>query len=137
MGDGMVRKPILLEVIAPILERVGLCFTCQVVLSGAGLDRGQDAYPEQWRSDFEATLGVVRRLSQIAGNGLVIRWSDPRSLRGLFLSLRYRVRRYPTFILGAREKFVGLEQAEAGLIPRLEALMGLRGNHVSQDSVAH
>lgn len=131
----MARKPILLEVIAPLLERVGLCFSCQVVLSDAGLDRGQDAYPEEWRREFEATLGVVRRLSQIGGDDLVVRWSDPRSLRGLYLSLRHRVRRYPTFVLGKGERFVGLEAAPA-LVSRLQALVTRKGDDVPQDSAA-
>ncbi len=132
MGDPMARKPILLEVIAPILERVGLCFTCQVMLTDAGMDRGQDAYPEEWRSDFEATLGIVSRAAQMGGNDLVIRWSDPRSLRGLYLSLRHGVRRYPTFVLG-KERFVGHEAADA-LISRLHLAMAREGNGVSEDS---
>ncbi len=129
----MTRKPILLEVIAPILERVGLCFTCQAVLTDAGLDRGQDAYPDEWRGDFEATLGVVRRLSQIGGDDLMVRWSDPRSLRGLYLSLRHGIRRYPTFILGKGERYVGHDAVPA-LVSRLEALLGRKGGYVSEDS---
>lgn len=119
----MARKPILLEVIAPILERVGLCFTCQVVLNDAGLDRGQDAYPDEWRGDFEATLAIVRRLSEIGQDNLIVRWSDPRSLRGLYLSLRHRVRRYPTFVLSTGERFVGHDAAPA-LVARLQSLVG-------------
>ncbi len=128
----MARKPILLEVIAPILERVGLCFTCQVVLTGAGVDRGQDVYPEEWRDEFETTLGIIRRLSQIGGNDLIIRWSDPRSLRGLYLSLRYHIRRYPTFVLNKGERFVGHEAVSA-LVSRLRSLIS-EGDDVSEDS---
>lgn len=134
MGDPMARKPILLEVIAPILERVGLCFTCQVVLTGAGMDRGQDAYPEEWRRDFEATLGIVSRAAEVCGDALVVRWSDPRSLRGLYLSLRHGVRRYPTFVLG-RERYVGHEAAPA-LFARLHSAMAREGSHVSQNSAS-
>lgn len=135
MDDIVTRKPILLEVLAPILERIGLCFTCQVVLTGAGMDRGQDAYPEEWRSDFEATLGVVRRLSEIGRSNLVIRWADPRSLRGLYLSVRHRIRRYPAFILGTGERFVGLDAAPI-LVARLQALVSERGDDVPKDSVS-
>lgn len=134
MDHIMARKPILLEVIAPILERVGLCFTCQVVLTDAGIDRGQDAYPEEWRSDFEATLGLVRRLSEVGRSNLVVRWSDPRSLRGLYLSVRHRIRRYPTFILGKGERFVGLDAAPA-LVARLQVLVSERGDDVPKNPV--
>ena len=111
-----MSKPILLEVIAPILDRIGLCFSCQVVLQGAGMERGQDAYPDKWRREFEATLALVKQAVATYGSDLTVRWSDPRSLRGLYLSLRHRVRRYPAFVLSTGEKFVGLEQATSGLL---------------------
>jgi len=114
-----MSKPILLEVIAPILDRIGLCFSCQVVLQGAGMDRGRDAYPDEWRQDFEATLALVKQAVAACGSGLTVRWSDPRSLRGFWLALRHRIRRYPAFVLSTGEKFVGLEQATAGLLASL------------------
>lgn len=113
-------KPILLEVVAPILDRVGLCVSCGVVLQGAGLDRGHDAYPEEWQKEFDTTWALVRRAMETCGDGLTVRWSDPRSFRGLYLSLRHAIRRYPAFVLNKRQKFVGVEQAAAGLLPLLE-----------------
>lgn len=113
-------KPILLEVIAPIPDRIGLCFSCQVVLQDAGMDHGHDAYPEEWRVDFERTLALVRRVSEALGPDLQIRWSDPRSMRGLYLSLRHRVRRYPSFILPNGVKLIGLQDGQSLLEERLE-----------------
>jgi len=115
-----MSKPILLEVVAPILDRIGLCFSCQVVLQGAGMDRGHDAYPDEWRKDFEATLALVKQAVTVYGSGLTVRWSDPRSLRGHYLSLRHRIRRYPAFLLSTGERFVGLEAATANLLNRLQ-----------------
>jgi len=90
-----------------------------VVLEGAGMDRGHDAYPDEWRKDFEATLALVKQAVGVCGSGLTVHWSDPRSLRGFYLSLRHRVRRYPAFVLSTGEKFFGLEQATAGLLTGL------------------
>ena len=115
-----MSKPILLEVVAPILDRIGLCVSCGVVLQGAGLERSYDAYPEEWRKDFEATMALVKQAMEIRGEGLMVRWSDPRSFRGIYLSLRHAVRRYPAFVLGTGEKFIGVEAAAAGLLPLLE-----------------
>ena len=114
-----MNKPILLEVVAPILDRIGLCVSCGAVPEGAGLDRGYDAYPEDWRRDFEATMALIQRALAVPGNDLTVRWSDPRSLRGLYLSLWHGVRRYPAFVLSTGEKFVGLEAAESGLLSQL------------------
>jgi len=114
-----MSKPILLEVIAPILDRIGLCFSCGLVLQGAGMDRGYDAYPAEWRRDFEATLALVKQAMEIRGSDMTVRWSDPRSFRGIYLSVRHAIRRYPAFVLGTGEKFVGLEDATARLLPLL------------------
>ncbi len=122
MSGAAVGKPVLLEVIAPILDRVGLCFNCQVVFEEAGVDtpdRGQYDYPEDWRSDFQETLALVNRAAEALGERLMVRWSDPRSLRGLWLSLRHKVRRYPTFVLDTGERIVGLNDASDRLLPAL------------------
>ena len=118
-----MSKPILLEVIAPILDRVGLCSSCQVVMGGVGLGpagQEQSDYPEEHRRDFEATLTLVKEAAETFGDGLVIRWYDPRSLRGLWLSIRHGVRRYPTFVLKGGEKIVGLDGARVQLLRRLD-----------------
>ena len=65
-------------------------------------------------------MALVKRAMDLGGQGLMVRWSDPRSLRGLYLSLRHAMRRYPAFILSTGEKFVGVEEAAAGLLPLLE-----------------
>jgi hypothetical protein len=84
------------------------------------MDRGHDAYPDEWRRDFEATLTLVKQAVAAYGSGLTVRWSDPRSLRGLYLSLRHRVRRYPAFVLSTGERFIGLQEATARLLDRLQ-----------------
>jgi hypothetical protein len=57
------------------------------------------------------------------GDQVHIRVIDTQSLEGLFKSLRYWVRRYPTFIINGREKIVGWDQAalDAALQARLTA----------------
>lgn len=115
-------RPILLEVIAPILDRIGLCFNCQVVFEGTGMDtpaRGQYDYPEDWRKGFQHTLSLVNQAADALGDRLLVRWSDPRSLRGLWLSLRYRVRQYPAFVLDNGDRIVGLRDASDGLLQAL------------------
>ena len=39
--------------------------------------------------------------------GIIIHVIDPQSLRGIYKSLRYRVRKYPSFIVNEKELIVG------------------------------
>ena len=50
-------------------------------------------------------------LSARYGGQLHIRVVDPQSLEGFFKSMRYWVRRYPTFIIDRRMKYTGWEPA--------------------------
>jgi hypothetical protein len=117
-----MKNSITLEVVAPILDMQGLCVSCQAMMGQVGVMPAGDApgdYPEDVRRDFQTTLALVQQASEVLGDGPRIRWSDPRSLRGLYLSLRHGIRRYPTFLLNSGEKIVGLEKATSILLPSL------------------
>jgi hypothetical protein len=43
-------------------------------------------------------------------DGIIIHVIDPQSLPGIFKSLRYRVKKYPTFIIDGQELVVGWDQ---------------------------
>jgi len=103
-----------------------------MLMARANLDqaphaRGLDEYPPEWREEFQRLSDVVINLSDRYQGSILIRIWDPRSLQGLLKSLRYWVRRYPTFIVEGEKKVTGwdveqLEQfiASAGGIPYFE-----------------
>jgi hypothetical protein len=106
---------ILLEVIAPLPESWGICLSCEMLMARANLDeppyaRGLEEYPPDWRADFQRLSELVLDLSARYGDDLLIRLYDPRSLSGLIRALRYRVHRYPTFVLDGRKVTSGWEE---------------------------
>jgi hypothetical protein len=54
---------------------------------------------------------LVVELINLFNDGIIIHVIDPQSLRGFFKSLRYRVRKYPTFIVEGQELIVGWNRA--------------------------
>jgi hypothetical protein len=119
--------PILIDVIAPLPEGWGICVSCEMMLARANLDtapteRGLDEYPPDWQADFHRLSDVVIELSALYGDRVLIRLWNPRSLQGMWKSLRHGVRRYPTFLVKGR-KISGLDsvQLERALAEALSA----------------
>ena len=51
-------------------------------------------------------------LADYYGERLAIKVIDPQSPEGLLKSLRYRIRRYPTFVIDGKDKVVGWQQEQ-------------------------
>jgi hypothetical protein len=107
-------KPILVEVIAPLLDGWGMCSSCEMLIARANLaeaphERGLEEYPPEWQADFQLLSDLVIDLAARYGSSILIKIFDPRSLQGLVKSIRYRVHRYPTFIVGGGRKITGLD----------------------------
>jgi hypothetical protein len=111
------------DVISPLPEGWGICLSCEMLMAHANLDqapheRGLDEYPPEWQEEFQRLSDVVMSLSTRYQDSILIRIWDPRSLQGLMKSIRYWVRRYPTFIVEGREKVTGwdVEQLEHHIV---------------------
>jgi hypothetical protein len=84
--------------------------------------RALEEYPQEWQDDYQRLTDWVYDLAGRYGDRLLIKVIDPQSPEGLLKSLRYRVRRYPTFVIDSRKKVVGwqreqLETALASMLP--------------------
>ena len=64
-------------------------------------------YPRDLLEDHERLSSLVVELSDRFKEGIVIHVVDPQSLMGIFKSLRYRVRKYPAFIIDNQELVTG------------------------------
>jgi hypothetical protein len=53
---------------------------------------------------------VVELINQFK-DGIIIHVIDPQSLRGIYKTLRYRVRKYPSFIVNEKNLIVGWNRA--------------------------
>ena len=123
-------KPVRLEVIAPSFQGLGICTSCELVLSEAGVgqnphERALDEYPQEWQEETRRLADWVYDLAGRYGGQILIKVIDPQSPEGLLKSLRYQVRRYPTFVIDGRKRVVGWEQQQ--LEAALAAALAGRG----------
>src|SRR5512142_1615913 len=108
-------------------EGWGLCQACELVMARADLDqappsRGLEGLPPDWRADFERLSALIFDLTDRYAGSILIRIYDPRSVAGLVKALRYRARRYPTFVVAGQAKITGwnvdaLERAVEERVP--------------------
>ena len=91
--------------------------------SGIGLqvhDQIMAEYPNDLIEDHVRLSALVVELVKRYNKRIVIHVIDPQSAVGFYKSLRYWVRKYPTFIIDGDEKVTGWDQA------RLEEALGER-----------
>lgn len=103
------------DVIFPVPEGWGICLSCEMMMARANIDqapyeRGLDEYPPEWQDEFRRLSATIMTLADRYQNSILIRIWDPRSLQGMLRSIRYGVRRYPTFIVDGRTKLTGWDQ---------------------------
>ena len=118
-----IMSTVHVDVISPIPEGWGICLSCEMLMARANLDqapheRGLDEYPPEWREEFQRLSDVVMGLSNRYQDSILIQIWDPRSLQGLIKSIRYWVRRYPTFVVEGQNKVTGwdVEQLEQYIV---------------------
>jgi hypothetical protein len=104
-----------LEVIAPTLQEMGLCSTCELVFADTQVtkqaaERALDEYPKDWQDDYLRLTDWVYDFADRYGDRILIRVIDPQSPEGLFKSLRYWVRRYPTWVVNGKQRIVGWDR---------------------------
>jgi hypothetical protein len=102
-------------VIAPIFQGMGICMACELVMAEGKVgvrptERALDEYPLEWQEDWRRLTEWVYDLAGRYGDRIVIKVIDPQSPEGLFKSLRYRVRRYPTWVVEGKTRVVGWDR---------------------------
>ena len=109
-------QPVLLEVLAHIPTDFFHCLHCERLFAAAGVGAPvrqeiQAEYPPEMLQDAER-LGIwLQDLVARYGERLRIRIVDPQSPEGFYKSVRYWVRRYPTFVINYGQKYTGWETA--------------------------
>jgi hypothetical protein len=110
-------KPVQIDVFYPVPEGWGICTACKVMMSQANLgqappERGLDEYPPEWQEELKRLSTTIYDLADRYQDEIRIRIWDPRSLQGLWRSIRHGVRRYPTFLIDGRSKVTGWDTAQ-------------------------
>ncbi len=78
--------------------------------------------PREWaeaRSDYFRLWRLLDAISDRFRGRVTVYIVDPISLQGFFKITRHRIRRFPTFLIGGREKYTGWDLED--LTRRIEA----------------
>ncbi len=67
-------------------------------------------YPEDLKEDYLFLSEWIKELSRKYRENILIRVTDAQSLLGFYKSLRFRVFRYPAFIINGKKKYTGKDK---------------------------
>lgn len=110
-----MTKPVQIDVFYPLPEGWGICTTCEAMMAQADMvqaphERGLEEYPPEWQEDFKRLSSLIFSLADSYQDRVQIKVWDPRSMQGMWKSIRHGVRRYPTFILNNHKKMTGWDK---------------------------
>ena len=108
-------KPILLEIVTKVVTFFDHCRHCEVLFDQAGLDqkfhqKEMDEYPPDLKEEYAKLSDWIRELTRLYKHRLLIKLIDVQSPLGIYKSLRYRIRVYPTFIVERKETYTGWDK---------------------------
>ena len=118
-----MMKPVILEVVAPLVSAMDIgCRSCGMILDSVGLrkeylDGAAKDYPQDWKQAADDLTAWIRKISELYRHRILIRIIDAQSPVGLWKKLRYRLFRYPAFIIDKKLTYTGWNPQE------LEALI--------------
>ena len=122
-------NPILLEVVAPMLSTVEMSRRgCGFIMGYVGLrDKYRDActneYPDDWKQAVDYVSRWINEISSLYQHRIRIRVIDAQSPLGLWKQIRYRLFRFPAFIVDRKRTYIGwdYEELEALIDERIHA----------------
>ena len=92
-----------------------ICRDCQPVLPASGLfimDEVLKGYPDEVRENYRRICDLAISLVKHFGDKIRIDAVDVSTPQGIWKSLRYKVKRYPTFIINGKHKITGIPSFE-------------------------
>lgn len=110
-------RPVSLEIVTKVITTYDHCRHCKVFFDEAGLDKKfhqkeMDEYPPDLKEEYIQLSDWIRELTRLYKHRLMIKLIDVQSLLGIYKSLRYRIRKYPTFIVEGRETYTGWDKTQ-------------------------
>jgi len=117
-------RPLILEVVTRVLATFDQCRHCEFLFDEAGLgelhhQREINEYPSDLKEEYLRLSNWIRDLSRRYKDRLLIKVIDVQSVLGIYKSIRYRIRNYPTFIVAGNELYTGWdEDALAALLEK-------------------
>ncbi|HYA15662.1 MAG TPA: hypothetical protein VEF33_15105 [Syntrophales bacterium] len=131
-------KPVSIEVISNLLITYSHCSRCEAIFSESGL--GKEAkkediedYPPELKDELFKLSSLIGELRSLYKHRIRISMIDVKSPIGIFKSLLYRFRKYPTFIIEKKDVYSGWDREKVeGLLdkylkqPALKKQAGIR-----------
>ena len=110
-------KPILLEIVTKVITSFDQCRRCKILFDQVGFNQKRhqkemDEYPPDLKEENIRLSDWIRELNRLYKHRLLIRLIDAPSPLGIYKSLRYRIRTYPTFIVEKKETYVGWDKSQ-------------------------
>ncbi len=110
-------KPIVLEIVTKVITSFGQCRRCKILFDEAGFDqkvhqKEMDEYPADLKEEYTKLSDWIRELNRLYKHRLSIKVIDVQSPLGIYKSLRYRIRTYPTFIVEGKETYAGWDKSQ-------------------------
>ena len=110
-------KPILLEIVTNVMTSFGQCRRCKILFDQAGFDqklhqKEMDEYPPDLKEELAKLSAWIRELNQLYKHRLSVKLIEAPSPLGIYKSLRYRIRTYPTFIVEGKETYAGWDKSQ-------------------------
>jgi hypothetical protein len=117
-------KPVSIEVISNLLITYSHCSRCELIFNESGL--GKEAkkediedYPSELKDELLRLSSMIGELRSLYKHRIRIRLIDAQSPIGIFKSLRYRFREYPTFIVEKKDVYSGWDREKVeGLLDK-------------------
>ena len=122
--------PVNIEIIAYAPTGFYHCTHCEIIFKEQGIgdrihaEQLQSAMPAEMLQAYAQMSGWVNALVDRYGARVAIKVIDAASIEGVWKSMRYGVRRYPTAIIDRGEKFdlTDARAAEAAISQRVSSL---------------
>ncbi|MBW2076284.1 MAG: hypothetical protein DRG87_01265 [Deltaproteobacteria bacterium] len=111
-------SPVILEVLAPMLSTVEMkCRGCGFIFGYVGL-KGKyrsactNEYPDEWKLAVDRLSKWLQEISYLYRHRIQIRVIDAQSPLGLWKQIRYRLFRFPAFIVNKRHTYIGWDSGQ-------------------------
>ncbi len=122
-------KPLLVEIIAYAPTQYFYCQHCEMAWKAAEVDGVKtfhddmlkSSLPSNMMQDYIALSGWVLNAVERYGGRVVFKVIDAVSMEGLFKTLRFGIRKYPTLVIAGKEKVTAAPWGEVEM--RIDRLL--------------